>query len=217
MQWKMTTKQLSLTFITQWAQEREEIEQETNELREKMDEKVQERVQELVQPYISAHEENKSLRSVLEMKNAEHHKLLLEMSQQSDLHAELRTYRDQIISLQQKNEDLRTQIQERNAEYRVVKSESDQLRQSCEDQQHSMRSQQQRIEELSYRLASPSTSPASPFNPVFTQSPTQSNDTSSPFGNGPFGRKTSERGHSSLASNEHRSPITTTPKCEGRT
>ena len=38
------------------------------------------RFQELIQPYINSYEENKSLRSVLEMKNSEHHKLNLEVS-----------------------------------------------------------------------------------------------------------------------------------------
>nr|XP_018668992.1 mucin-3A isoform X2 [Ciona intestinalis] len=204
----------------EWAQERNDIEQETADLRERMDEKVQEKVQELVQPYITAHEDNKSLRAVLEMKNAEQHKLQIEMSQQSDQHTELRALRDQVIALQQKNEDLQTQVHDKNAEQRLMKKELDQLRQTMDEQHHSMKNQQQRIEELNYRLTSPNTSPASPFNPVFTQSPTanQTPDLGNPFGSSR--RKTSDRTHSSLTAvqNDHRSPIiTTTPQKEVRT
>ncbi|XP_078489080.1 uncharacterized protein LOC101242963 isoform X2 [Ciona intestinalis] len=204
----------------EWAQERNDIEQETADLRERMDEKVQEKVQELVQPYITAHEDNKSLRAVLEMKSAEQHKLQIEMSQQSDQHTELRALRDQVIALQQKNEDLQTQVHDKNAEQRLMNKELDQLRQTTDEQHHSMKNQQQRIEELNYRLTSPSTSPASPFNPVFTQSPTanQTPDLGNPFGSSR--RKPSDRTHSSLTAvqNDHRSPIiTTTPQKEVRT
>nr|CAB3244009.1 proteoglycan 4-like [Phallusia mammillata] len=157
----------------EWSDEREEMERDTEDLRNNLKTRVEQKVEELMQPYRNAHEENKSLRAVLEMKSAELHKTQLEISQQSDQHHEVRTLRDHVISLQQKNEDLTSQVNDKSSEHRSMKQTIQQLRQDLEEQKHQNNNQQQRIEELLYRINSNSPSPASPFNPIFTPSPTQ--------------------------------------------
>ncbi|XP_076822810.1 uncharacterized protein LOC143469124 isoform X1 [Clavelina lepadiformis] len=171
----------------EWSDEKERIEIETRELRDQMDLKVKTKVEELIQPYINSYEENKSLRTVLEMKNSEHHKLqlsvvCLQVSQQEIQLSEIHSVRDQVTSLRQKNEDLQTQLTDRNAECRSLRVEVEQLRGNLSEQQQMSTNQQQRIEELHYRLDCSSPSPASPFNPVFTPSPTAG----APVGEAPF-------------------------------
>jgi len=53
---------------------------------------------------------------------------------------------------------------------RVLQQDVEQLRRQADENDRLSAAQQQRIEELTYRINSPS-SPSSPFNPVFTPSP----------------------------------------------
>lgn len=162
---------------TQWNEDRQRLEEEFDELKLQVDKRVDEKVQEIIQPYINAYEENKSLQVVIEMKTAEYQKLKAQVTDDNIKQDQILILQEQVARMQQKMEDLTMQVHEKTKENRLLQASSEKYKRLLSEEQQETTRQERKIEELIYRLNTSSPKlPMSPFNPVFTQSPTRVDD-----------------------------------------
>jgi len=163
---------------TQWNEEKLRLEQDFDELKYTVDKMIDQKVKEIIEPYINAHEENKSLQVVIEMKNAEYQKLKEKVTEDRIQHDQILILQEQLARMHQKMEDLTMQVHEKTKENRHLQASTEKYKRLLVEELNENDRQERKIEELLYRLNdSPDTKlPMSPFNPVFTQSPTRVDD-----------------------------------------